>query len=140
MTAMDDLNALVNSLPNASLLTTQMKQDALDGSCIPDSLNVWPGHPGYVATYDVYFAALKLIAFLQAQPVVRQSSSEGTSVAVDAPNWAALTLYYRSMSPISQATGNGLLTAVAIPGGPHVRRVDMRGGGAQYVDVDTDLG
>lgn len=140
MTAMDDLDALVANLPNASLLTTKMKEDALAGALVPDLSGVWPGNPGYVTTHDSYFAAIGLIGFLQAQPVVRQSSSEGTSIAVDAPNWLALTTYYQSMSQIVQATTSGPLTRVSIPDGPHVVRTDMRGGGAQYVDVDTDLG
>ena len=140
MTAMEDLDALVTSLPNAALLTTKMKQDALDGALLPDSFGIWPGYDGYEATYDPYFAAIHLIGFLQAQPVLRQSSSEGTSVAVDAPNWAGLLDYYRSMSPIAQAAGRGVLTAVTIPGGSHVRRTDMSGRDSYYGDVNTDLG
>ena len=140
MTALEDLDALVTSLPNASLLSVAMKQDALNGSLIPDSFGVWPGAEGYEATYDVYFAAIHLVGFLQAQPVVRQTSSEGTSVAVDAPSWAGLLDYYRSMSPIAQAAGRGVLTAVTIPGGPHVYRTNMKIGGANYGDINTDLG
>lgn len=140
MTALEDLTALLANLPNASLITDKMKQDALAGALIPDSFNVWPGQPGYEATSDPYFAAIGLIGFLQAQPVVRQSSSEGTSVAVDAPNWAGLTLYYQSMSRVSQATSNDVLGVVVIPGGSHVRRTDMKHGGGSYDDVDTDLG
>lgn len=141
MTAVEDLTALVANLPNAALLTLTMKQDALNGALIPDALNVWPGNIGYTATYDVYFAAISLLGFLQAQPVVRQSSSEGTSVAVDAPSWGSLMAYYRSMSTISQATSNGVLQKVLIPEGPHVFRIDMSGrGGGRYDDVDTDVG
>ena len=137
---MDELEALLAGLPNASLITDGMKQSALNGAQIPDGNGVWPGQAGYMATYDVYYAALTLLGFLQAQPVVRQSSSEGTSVAVDAPNWAGLTAYYRGMSPISQATGSGILSKVLIPDAPHVRRTNMSGHGGAYVDVDTDLG
>lgn len=140
MTAMDDLNALLVNLPGYGLLTPNMKQHALDGALIPDADGVWPGTaPWYVSTYDVYFAAISLIGFLQAQPVVRQSSSEGTSVAVDAPNWGGLLAWYRSMSPICQAQGSDVLTAVPIPDSPHIRRTDMSGGD-RYGDVDTDLG
>jgi hypothetical protein len=138
MTALEDLTALVASLPNSALLTDSMKQTALNGALIPDSFNVWPGQPGYEATHDPYFAAIGLIGFLQAQPVVRQSSSEGTSVAVDAPNWSGLVAYYRSMSPIAQTTGNDVLRIIPIPGGSHVRRTDMGNTGGGYVDVDTD--
>lgn len=139
MTALDDLTALLVNLPNYSLLTTQMMNDALLGARIPDSFNVWPGQPGYEATYDVYFAAVSLVGFLQAQPVVRQSSSEGTSVAVDAPNWAGLLAWYRSMSPISQASGGDVLRAIRIPGGPHVVHTNMHEVGDGNDNVDTDL-
>lgn len=140
MTAMDDLNALLANLPNASLITTNMKQAALDGARVPDSFLVWPGEPGYENTYDFFFAAYNLIAFLQAQPVVRSTSSEGTSISVDAPDWAALRDYYKSQSIIFGASGNGVLTKVLIPEGPHVLPTDMSGRWDGYGDVDTDLG
>lgn len=144
MTALDDLTELVSSLPNASLLTNKMKQDALDGALIPDGLQVWPGRPGYQATYDVYWAAISLLGFLQAQPVVRQTSSEGTSVAVDAPSWGSLAAYYRSMSPIASASARPVLGSIPIPSSPHVVRTDMSGintfgGRTSYGNVDTDL-
>lgn len=137
-----ELDALLQNLPNYSLLTQSMKQDALNSSLIPDSNGVWPGQPDYITTYDSYFAAVRLIGFLMAQPVVRQSSSEGTSVAVDAPNWGGLLEYYRSQSPILQATTNGpVLTKVLIPEGPHVYHTDMTGvRGGNNDNVDTDLG
>lgn len=138
MAAIDDLNSLLSGLPNYASLTTGMKNAALEGARIPDSSGVWPGEVGYVTTYDVHFAALNLIGFLMAQPVVRQTSSEGTSVAVDAPKWDVLMAYYRSMSPILAATGNTVLQSVPIPDGPHVKRMPMRGG-AGNDDVDTDL-
>lgn len=139
MAAIDDLNDLLAGLPNASLITVGMKNAALAGALIPDAAGVWPGQPDYVPTYDVYFAALTLMGFLQAQPVVRQSSSEGTSVAVDAPNWAALSTYYRGLSPIVQATGNGVLQRVLIPDVPHVHPVNMRMEAYGNDNVDTDL-
>lgn len=139
MTAIQDLTDLVSNLPNAALLTDSMKQSALNGSLVPDSFGVWPGQDGYEATYDIYFAAVSLIGFLQAQPVLRQSSSEGTSVAIDAPNWAGLVAWYRSMSPIAQATRADVIGIIPIPGGPHVYHTDMRNGGGDYDDIDTDL-
>ena len=141
MSAMDDLNALLSNLPGYALLTEGMKQAALDGALIPDPDEVWPGStdPLYVATYDVYFAALNLLGFLMAQPVVRSTSSEGTSVTVDAPGWSALANYYRSMSSIVQATGSNLLTKVLIPDGPHVRHTNMSEAVNGYDNVDTDL-
>lgn len=118
-----------------------MKTTALGTALVPDSFGVWPGQEGYEPTYDIYFAACGLIGFLQAQPVIRQSSSEGTSVAVDAPNWAGLLAYYRSMSPISHATSQDVLGVVAIPGGSHVYHTDMTGtDGGSDDNVDTDLG
>lgn len=137
---MDELNALLENLPGYSSITVAMKNAALSGALIPDAGGVWPGQNGYVPTYDVYFAALNLLGFLQAQPFVRQSSSEGTSVAVDAPDWGALASYYRSQSRIVQSQGGTVLQSVAIPEGPHVRKTDMSGRGPYYGDVDTDLG
>lgn len=139
MTAIEDLTALLANLPNASLISDQMKLDALEGARIPDTNGVWPGEQDYIPTYDSYYAAVGLVGFLQAQPVVRQSSSEGTSVAVDAPNWGGLLAWYRSMSQIASATGNGLLTKVLIPDGPHVLHTDMSGRYDGNDDVDTDL-
>lgn len=141
MTTLEDLSTLLVSLPGYALLTDPMKLAALGTALVPDSSGVWPGQLGYVATYDIYYAAIGLVGFLQAQPVVRQSSSEGTSVAVDAPSWGGLLSYYRSMSLISQASGQTVLGVVAIPDSPHVYRTDMSGrDGGYYDNVDTDLG
>lgn len=141
MAAVDDLNALLSSLPGYALLTDPMKTSALNLAQMPDSNGVWPGEVGYIPTYDVYWAAIGLVGFLQAQPVVRQSSSEGTSVAVDAPSWSGLVSWYRSMSPIAGATtASPILNPIPIPDGPHVIRTDMTGGWNGYDDVDTDLG
>lgn len=139
MAAIDDLNGLLSSLPGYDLLTDPMKQAALDQSLIPDGAGVWPTKPGYQTTYDIYWAATKLISFLQAQPVVRQTSSEGTSIAVDAPNWTGLIAYFNSMSRIAQATQGDLIVEVAIPGMERfVKRTDMSGRWDGYGDVDTD--
>lgn len=141
MAAIDDLNALLVNLPGAALISTPMKTTALAGALVPDIDGVWPGQAEYVPTYDVYFAAMNLLGFLQAQPVVRQTSSEGTSVAVDAPNWAGLAAYYRSMSPICSATGGGVLGSIPIDLPPHVVPVPMNyGGDSPDGNVDTDLG
>lgn len=140
MAAMDDLNDLLINLPGYSKLTTSMKQAALDGALMPDSFLIWPGEEGYEPTYDVYFAAIGLVGFLQAQPFVKSSSSEGTSVSVEKPDWSSLLAYYRSMSPIIRACGNTLLQRVPIPEGPHVYKTDMSGRYDHYGDVDTDLG
>lgn len=139
MSTLGDLEQLICSLPGASILTDTMKQGALDGALIPDANGVWPAEPGYSNTYDVYYAAVTLVGFLKAQPVIRSTSSEGTSVSVDAPDWSSLLAYLRSMSPIIQAQGGGILNIVPIPGGPHVHRTDMSGRWNGYGDVDTDL-
>ncbi len=138
---MDELNALLANLPNFRLITDGMKQTALGGALIPDASGVWPGQEGYVETHDVYFAALQLLNFLRAQPVVRSSSSEGTAISVDAPNWDGLIAYYRSMSPVVAATGNGVLSRLTIPDIAHVKKVSMRDDmmGGRYGDVDTDV-
>jgi len=135
-----DLNALLSPLPGYALLTDTMKTTALSRSLVPDVNGVWPNQPNYIPTFDIYWAAISLIGFLQAQPVIRQTSSEGTSVAVDAPNWSGLVAYYRSMSVIAGATSSGpLLVPIDIPEGPHVHPTDMSGRGDDNVDVDTDL-
>lgn len=137
---MDELNALLENLPGYSSITVAMKQAALDGARVPDSFGIWPGEEGYEPTYDVYFAAINLVGFLQAQPVVRQSSSEGTSVAIDAPNWQALLNYFRSQSPIVGLNGNQVIQRVNIPDPPHVVKLNMNSKDAYYGDFDTDLG
>jgi hypothetical protein len=117
-----------------------MKTQALAGALVPDSAGVWPGQENYTPTYDVYFAAVGLVGFLKAQPVVRASSSEGTSVSVDAPNWSGLEAWYKSMSKIYQTTGGSVLQVVPIPGGPEGFWTNMAERGVGYDDVDTDLG
>lgn len=137
---MDELNALLSNLPGYDLITSAMKLRALESARVPDSEGRWPNESGYVPSYDVYFAALSLVSFLKAQPVLRSSSSEGTSVSVDAPDWAALVTYYRTQSPIIGTQGNSVLQEVAIPGRPHVYKTDMSGRGGYYGDIDTDVG
>ena len=56
----------LSTLPGYALLTDTMKTAAMNGALIPDSEGRWPGETDYVPTYDIYFAALKLIPFLQA--------------------------------------------------------------------------
>lgn len=140
MAVTDDLDVLLQSLPNYSLLTPGMKEAALNGAWVPDSSGLWPGNDGYEPTYDVYFAALTLLGYLQAQPMVTNANSEGTGVTVTKPDWTSLIAYYRSMSSIVMANGNSVLQKVIIPDGPHVVRTDMSGKGSNYYgDVDTDL-
>lgn len=124
--AIAELDGLLSTLPGFSKLTRSMKERSINGSLVPDSAGVWPGQEGYQATYDVYYAAYGLLGFLRAQPVVRQSSSEGTSVAVDAPNWESLVNYFATNSVIMGAVHNDVLRAITIPQGSHVKRVDMR--------------
>ena len=138
MAAIDDLNGLLANLPGFALLTDAMKQRALDTAVVPDGLGVWPGQEGYQPTYDVYWAAISLIGFLQAQPVVRQAGSEGTSIAVDAPSWAGLINFYRSQSAIASANAQPFFSLVPIPDVPHVKKIDMSYGGDDNGDVDTD--
>lgn len=137
---MEELNNLLNVLAGYGVLTPQMKQSALDSSLIPDTNGVWPDQPGYETTYDVYFAALRLIPILAAQPVITSASSEGTSASVKPTDWSALIQSYRGLSVIIQATGSGVLNRVPIPDVPHVRRVPMNDRGGYYGDVDTDIG
>ena len=137
---MDELNALLSALPGYDLISDTAKLAALKASRIPDSEGRWPATAGYVETFDVYFAALSLVSFLQALPVVTSAGSEGTSVSATAPDWDALRLHFRSLSPIILATGNSVLQVVPIPNPPHVRKVSMRDRGGYYGDVDSDIG
>lgn len=139
MAAIDELDSLINTLPGYATLTPEMKQRALDGARVPDQAGVWPGKPDYIPTYDVYYAALNLLGYLQAQPVVRQTSSEGTSLAVDAPDWSGLRSWLRWMSSICGGAGHNVLKVVDIPDTPHVVPTDMSGRDQYYGDVDTDL-
>ena len=139
MAAIDDLNDLLRPLPGFDVLTDSMKNQALAGALIPDSSGVWPGQPGYVATYDVYFAAYNLIGFLRAQPFVRNANSEGTGVTVDAPDWSMLLRYYASLSPILGQRPD-VLQVVPTPDPPYTHRTDMSGRDSFYGDVNTDLG
>lgn len=133
------LNELLSTLPGYALLTDTMKTAAMSGALIPDSEGRWPGQEEYEPTYDIYFAALKLLPFLQAQPVVTSASSEGTSVSVKPTDWTAIITFYRGSSTIIQATGNDVLRAVPIPDPPHARKVSMQDRGGYYGDVDTDI-
>jgi hypothetical protein len=136
---MNQLEALLQSLPNYALITSDMKQAALNSSLIPDSAGVWPGGVGYELTYDVYHAAGLLLPFLMAQPTVTSASSEGTSISTTPMDWSALKESYRLLSPIAKAVGLGVLNVVDIPENSHVVRVPMRDGGGYYGDVDTDV-
>lgn len=137
---MEELTALLAGLPGADLVTPAMKTVALQHSRIPDDEGRWPGQDGYVDTYDVYYAALSLLGFMQARPAVTSASSESTSVSTTPADWSALAAFYRSMSRICQAMGSDVLNLVDIPQGPHVKRTDMSGRFDGYGDVDTDLG
>lgn len=138
--ASSELNNLLANMPGSDLVTDPIRDAALRQALIPDTAGVWPGKPDYVPTYDVYFAAANIVGFLQAQPVIRSSSSEGTSVAVDAPNWTGLLAWLRTMSPIMQASGQQVLRPISIPFQPISQPVNMQDGGYRYGDVDTDLG
>lgn len=140
MAAIDDLNGLLSPLPGYDVLSPTMKTNALNMALIPDGAGVWPGQPGYQTTYDIFWAAMSLVGYMQAQPFVKQAASEGTSTTVDRPDWAGILNYFRSQSVIAQANGSGpVLQAIPIPDGPHVIPTDMTGRWDGYGDVDTDL-
>lgn len=134
------LDELLSSLPGFAKLTPEMKTAALNGARIPDEAGVWPGQPGYVDTYDVYFAALKLVPFLQAQPFITSAGSEGTNISVKQADWSAIIKFYRESSQIILASGNDVLTRVLIPDVSHVVHAPMNDGGGYYGDVDSDIG
>lgn len=132
------LNELLATLPGYALLTTSMKTVALQASLIPDSEGRWPGDTDYEATYDIYFAALSLLPFLQAQPVVTSAGSEGTSISVKPMDWEAIRVFYRGQSVIVSGQQH-VITSVAIPDVPHVKRVPMNDRGGYFGDIDTDV-
>lgn len=139
-----ELDGIMSNLPGYDTVTQTMKNAALSQSLVPDYAGVWPGQLNYSPTYDVYWAAISLVGFLQAQPVLRQHSSEGTSFAMDAPSWGSLVAFYKSMSRIAGATEAPVIGTVAIPFTPHVKHVDMSGRTASgertpYGDIDTDV-
>lgn len=134
-----ELNKILETLPGYALLTESMKTSAMNGARIPDSDGRWPQDTDYVPTYDIYFAALALLPFLQAQPVVTSAGSEGTSVSVQATDWTAVRAFYRGLSPIVSDTAGDVMSIVPIPDVPHVRRVRMNDRGGHYGDVDTDI-
>lgn len=136
---MEALDQLLEGLPNSEMITTDQKTAVLNQSLVPDSNGVYPGQPHYVATYDSYYAAYLLVAFLEAQPLVTSASSEGTSVTATSPNWGALRGFYRSMSPVLAAT-NDALQVIPIPYTPYTRRTDMSGRNDHYGDVNTESG
>ena len=133
------LNNIISSLAGYDLLTDDMKTSALESARIPDESGRWPQDTGYVPTYDVYFAALSLLPFLQAQPAVTSAGSEGTTVSATPTDWAALRTFYRSHSLIASGS-SAVLQILPIPDVPHVRKVPMNDRGGYYGDVDTDAG
>lgn len=135
---MEELETLLVGLPGYSNLSAGQKQAALNGSLIPDADGHWPAHQDYTPTYDVYFAAYSLVGFLRAFPFVTSASSEGTSVAVQAPDWDRLLSYYRGQSIIM--SGSDVIQVVNLPGDSHVYPTDMSGRYSSYGDTDTDLG
>lgn len=124
---METLNSLLDSLPNSALVSDKMRLDALEASIIPDSEGRLPGSEDYAPTYDPYYAAYRLIPFLQAQSVVTATSSEGTSVTATPPDWSGLIAYYRSMSHIL-GLQDDVIHVIPIPDDSHVKRTDMSGG------------
>ena len=133
------LDQLLSSIPGYDAVSPAMKTAALEASLIPDKDGRWPKQEGYLPTYDVYFAAMRIVPFLQAQPTVTNVNSEGTGVTVTPPDWGALLAFYRSISPIYQAAGPHVLQSVPIPDPPHGVRVPMNDRGGYYRDVDTDI-
>lgn len=134
------LNELLQALPGYTLISDTMRESAMGSALVPDSEGRWPGSSGYEETYDLFFAALALVPFLQAQPAVTSAGSEGTSVTATAFDWQALIRFYRLQSQIYLGAGQTILQVLPIPDPPHVVRVPMNDRGGYYGDVDTDIG
>ena len=110
MSAIEDLKKLVDPATHPSL-TDEDLQAALDASQIPDAADVWPGQPGYITTYDLYWAAAEALTLRAARAAssetVTKVASEGSSFDVQAPNWGALAHHYRMRSQIGAQIGYG---------------------------------
>ena len=133
------LDDLLSGIPGYGDVTSAMKDAVLANSLMPDSFDIWPGEDGYEPTYDVYFAAMNLLSFLQSKPVITSSSSEGTSVSVTPTDWGSLKAYFSSMSPIAKSIGGSTLSVITIPGESHVERTNMSEDSYDYGDADTDI-
>lgn len=92
----------------APTLTGQQVQDALNASRIVDSEDRAPVDPGYVPTWNGYYAAALLLdmkaaqVVLTKQPGVQSFSSEGSSVTrtegATAADFRALAQQYRDLA------------------------------------------
>lgn len=122
------LDQILQSIPYGDKITEDQKAHALSKSLIPDSNGVWPGHAGYVNTYDVFYAALSLVDLLEAQPAVTQASSEGTSVSTTAVDWSKIRKWLASGSSI--AGNQPAFTVIPLPYDPGV---------SVYTDVTTEV-
>ena len=110
MSTIEDLKQLVDPATPPALSDADL-QAILDASLIPDPEGLWPGQPGYITTYDLYWAAAEALTLRAARAAssetVTKVASEGTSFDVQAPNWAALTHHYRMRSQIGAQIGYG---------------------------------
>ena len=110
MSTIEDLKLLVDPATPPALSDADL-QAILDASLIPDPEGLWPGQPGYVTTYDLYWAAAEALTLRAARAAssetVTKVASEGSSFDVQAPNWVALTHHYRMRSQIGAQIGYG---------------------------------
>lgn len=132
---MTELDKLIDGLPNADRISKEARQQMLDASLIPDADGRRPGEANYVTTYDVAYAAWRLVDMLQGFPVTTSAGSEGTSVTMTAPNWAALKTSFAAMSPILKCQLD-VIRIVALPPDPYIKRVPMFGGND---DINTTV-
>lgn len=131
------LDQILQSIPHGDKITEDQKAHALSQSLVPDANGVWPSHEGYIATYDVFYAALSLVDLMEAQPAVTQASSEGTSVSTTAVDWSKIRKWLASGSVVA---GNQLaFTVIPLPYDPGVSvytdvtaEVDSRGFDSDY--------
>ena len=120
MSAIEDLSKLVDPATQPTLSNEDL-QAALNASVVPDLNGVWPGQPGYTATYDLHWAAAEALTLRAARAAMSSSEtltkvqSEGTSFEVQSsrPDWLALARHWRASSLIGREIGYGQDLGVA---------------------------
>ena len=117
--ALEALAELVQARTTQPALSDAQLGLALDGSLIPDAAGVLPGGGGYVATFDLWWAAAETAVMRHEisamQPNVKRWTSEGTTVERTQVDWLTLARSYRAKSPMGAPTG--AFTELVVGGG-----------------------
>lgn len=89
----------------------------IDGAAMPDASGVIPGEPGWVQTFDEWWAAADaaLMAASLAGDTLTSVTSEGSTFQVQGRDWQAVATAWRSRSTIGRLTGPHVID---VPGYP----------------------